>query len=183
MVKSYWDWADEKSHYRHFDNLVRIQNGLSLFLFSTTCSCVLPFSCWQPPPIVCLFGFWFWPSLGFRLHHLRRHFSNNSRSFFSTWVKKVMCKEQQRSPRLPHHKLENNGRGVQFQQIIDWLKMSTFTPLVKAAEEDLYWRVCRMMTKDGAQEVGALAAISNFLPNYFPHTRPPIPNILCGLKE
>ena len=39
-------------------------------------------------------------------------------------------------------------------------------------KEDLYWRVCRMMTKDGAQEVAALAATSNFLPNYFPHIPP-----------
>ena len=29
-----------------------------------------------------------------------------------------------------------------------------------------------MMTKDGAQEVAALAATSNFLPNYFPHIPP-----------
>ena len=29
-----------------------------------------------------------------------------------------------------------------------------------------------MMTKDGAQEGGALAATSNFLTNYFPHTPP-----------
>ena len=46
----------------------------------------------------------------------------------------------------------DDKHGVQFQQIIDWLKeylRHTFTPLVKAAQEDLNWRVCRMMTKDG----------------------------------
>ena len=46
----------------------------------------------------------------------------------------------------------DDKHGVQFQQIIDWLKeylRSTFTPLVKVAHEDLYWRVCRMMTKGG----------------------------------
>ena len=80
--------------------------------------------------------------------------------FVSTWVKEVKCKEQQRGTHLAHHKTENESRGVavslfvcfsgpatddkhgvQFQQIIDWLKeylRHTFTPLVKAAQEDLY---------------------------------------------
>ena len=40
---------------------------------------------------------------------------------------------------------------------------STFTSLVKAAQEDLYWRVCRMMTKDGAQEVGNSVIITKNL--------------------
>ena len=63
-----------------FDNLVCIQNVL--FLFCTTCSCVLRWWCWQPPGIVCLFGFSFWPvfeppSHGFRLQQLRRQFWAN----------------------------------------------------------------------------------------------------------
>ena len=64
----------------------------------------------------------------------------------------------------------DDKHGVQFQQIIDWLKeylRSTFTPLVKVAHEDLYWRVCRMMTKDGAQEVDSGRRFQLF-PQFFP---------------
>ena len=67
----------------------------------------------------------------------------------------------------------DDKHGVQFQQIIDWLKAylpSTFTPLVKAAQEDLYWRVCRMMTKDGAQEFDSGRRFQ-----LFPQLFPPMP--------
>ena len=79
--------------------------------------------------------------------------------------------------------LSSTGWGVLFHRVIDWSKISTITPLMKGVEEDLYWRVCRMMTKDGnSKKPRSGGHISPLFPQLFPPYLP-IPNILCGLKE